>query len=100
MRIKSMRGHEVDFSVYIAQNESKVAIGNAKMNSRGDIVAPNGTVLASREATTMAYHNTNKRAVKNVSLKNLAGEVLMTPAQAMAASRPAPKRKISDTDTE
>lgn len=113
MRVVSMRGEAVDVARYLAQNEKQVAIGNAKMNARGDIVGSGGQIVKAREAIAAEYHRANPKAVKHVSLKDISSEAIMTPAEAVekalaaqkaateaAAPAPAPKgkRRITETD--
>lgn len=114
MRIRSMRGVEIDMAAIIAQNESTVAVGNANMNARGDVVGKHGEVLKTRDEIAQEYHQTNPKAVKTVSLKDVAGEVVdatmakgsdklditfADPAAAVAEiETKAKKRRIEDTD--
>ena len=67
MKVTSMRGKVVDMSLLMAQNEDKVALGNARMNARGDIVTPNGEVVTPSEQIIKQYNASNPRAVKQVS---------------------------------
>jgi hypothetical protein len=84
MKTVSMRGVEVDFARYIAQHENDIAIGNGKMNARGDVIGRGGVIVKRREAIAAQYNKANPKAVRTVSLKDIAGEVLPTPAEAMA----------------
>lgn len=87
MKVKSMRGETVDFAKYMAQNEDAIAVGNANMNARGDIVGPGGKVQKKREEIAAEYHAANPNAVRKVSIKDLTKEVLSkdlpTPEQAV-----------------
>ena len=84
MKTVSMRGKVVDMSLLMSQNEQKVALGNANMNARGDVIGPNGQIVKTREQITQEYNASNPRAVKQVSLKDLNDEVFVTPAEAVA----------------
>ena len=46
---RSMQGKEVDMNKLILQNELTVAVGNAKVNARGDELGPGGTIIKKRE---------------------------------------------------
>lgn len=46
---KSMLGKEVDMHKLSMQNEMTVAIGNAKVNARGDELGPGGKIIRKRE---------------------------------------------------
>jgi hypothetical protein len=109
MQSVTMRGKMLDMGKLIAQNSHKKALGNAKMNARGDIIDPYGKVLVAREAVAREYHKTNPKAIKQVPLRNINQEVVTfdTPAQAVmkqkellasqqASQQVKPKRKISD----
>lgn len=108
--IRSMMGEMIDMGALATRNSSTVALGNARMNARGDIVDKSGKVLKAREVVVQEYYNSNPKAVtQTVSLRNLGDEV-MTPAEAVAAltakaeapaKKEAPKkRKIIDEDEE
>ncbi len=103
MKIKSIKGHVIDMAALMANNASTVALGNANMNARGDLVDRHGRVLKSREVVVQEYYNHNPKAVTKVSLRDLGDEVL-TPAQAIEklegkkAAPPKVKRKLVDLD--
>jgi hypothetical protein len=42
---KSARGKVVDMSTIVAKNEKVPAVGNMKVNARGDVIDPNGKIL-------------------------------------------------------
>jgi len=46
---RSMQGKEVDMHKLIMQNELTVAVGNAKVNARGDELGPGGKIIKKRE---------------------------------------------------
>jgi hypothetical protein len=46
---KSARGKEVDMLKLMKQNEMTVAVGNAKVNARGDKLGVNGEIIKRRE---------------------------------------------------
>lgn len=85
MKIRTMRGKQLDMAGLIARNSHTIALGNASMNARGDIVK-NGKVIKLREQITMEYNQHNPQAVRNVGIKSLMGEIF-TPAEAVAQQR-------------
>ena len=99
MKVKSMRGKMVDFTSFYMANDKVAAIGNGRMNTRGDIIDSRGNVKKSREEFAREYYNT-PNAVKNVSLKDMiATEELMTPADAWNAAvekKTSARKKLSD----
>lgn len=46
---RSMQGKEVDMHKLAMQNEMTIAIGNAKVNARGDELGPGGKIIRKRE---------------------------------------------------
>lgn len=46
---RSMQGKEVDMNKLALQNEMTVAVGNVKVNARGDELGPGGKIIKKRE---------------------------------------------------
>ena len=46
---RTMQGKEIDMHKLAMQNEMTVAIGNAKVNARGDELGPGGKIIRKRE---------------------------------------------------
>lgn len=46
---RSMQGKEVDMHKLVMQNEMTVAVGNVKVNARGDELGPGGKIIKKRE---------------------------------------------------
>lgn len=46
---RSMQGKEIDMHKLVMQNEMTVAVGNVKVNARGDELGPGGKILRKRE---------------------------------------------------
>ena len=46
---RSMQGKEVDMHKIVMQNEMTVAVGNVKVNARGDELGPGGKIIRKRE---------------------------------------------------
>lgn len=42
---RSMQGKEIDINTLISRNEMTVAVGNVKVNARGDELGPGGQVI-------------------------------------------------------
>ena len=62
--IKSMRGKEIDMEKLNLKNETLPAVGNMKVNARGDEIGKGGKVVRTREEILKDYYNKNPRAVK------------------------------------
>lgn len=94
----SMRGRVIDMDALRAQNEETRAIGNGKMNARGDIVGLNGQIEVRREQIAREYHNRVSSPSTQVSLKPAVPDVFETPEQAVARITGKPSNK-KETDT-
>jgi len=100
--VRSMRGKMVDMARLAAENATKIALGNAQMNARGDLLGSGGNVVKSREQMARDYHSVNPKAVKQIALRDIKREVFATPAEALASAREQvaeerkSKRKIAD----
>ena len=100
MKVLSMRGRTVDMARLAMEHGDMVALGNASMNARGDLLGPGGQVVKTREQIARDYHADNPKAVKRqTALRDIKTEVFVTPAEAVAAyeeeTKPK-KRKIAD----
>lgn len=52
----TMRGKQIDMDILRKKNELVPAVGNAKVNARGDELGPNGTILRKREDIVKEYY--------------------------------------------
>jgi len=62
--IRSMRGKEIDMEKLNLKNELLPAVGNAKVNARGDEIGKGGKIIRTREEVLQDYYKKNPRAVK------------------------------------
>ena len=60
----SVRGKEIDMEKLSLRHETEPAVGNAKMNARGDEIAPGGKIIRTREQILQDYYAANPRAIK------------------------------------
>lgn len=58
---KSMTGKPVDVDQLRARNETTLAVGNARVNARGDEIGPGGKVIRKREEVMAEYYNGRKQ---------------------------------------
>jgi len=58
---KTMRGRPIDMGALAAANADKIAVGNAKMTARGDILGPKGVVLRTQEQIEQEWLNNQQR---------------------------------------
>jgi hypothetical protein len=54
-----MQGREIDLEKLISQNELSPAIGNMKVNARGDELGPGGKIIRRREDIVNEYYEPN-----------------------------------------
>jgi hypothetical protein len=69
----SVRGKEIDMEKLQLRNETEIAVGNAKLNARGDEIGTGGKIVRTREEILQDYYNQNPRAVREevTSRKNI-----------------------------
>jgi hypothetical protein len=61
---RSMRGKEVDMEKLNLKNETLPAVGNMKVNARGDELGEGGKIVRTREQVLQDYYKANPRAIK------------------------------------
>jgi hypothetical protein len=59
---KTMLGREIDMEKLISANELMPAVGNARVNARGDELGPGGKIIRKREDVVAAYYENNPNA--------------------------------------
>jgi hypothetical protein len=69
----SVRGKEVDMEKLSLKNETEIAVGNAKLNARGDEIGPGGKIVRTREQILQDYYSNNPRAVQEEVLTRKKG---------------------------
>jgi hypothetical protein len=62
--VRSMRGKEIDMEKLNLKNETLPAVGNMKVNARGDEIGKGGKVVKTREEILKDYYDKNPRAIK------------------------------------
>jgi hypothetical protein len=63
---KSMLGKEIDLEKLRMRNEMTPAVGNARVNARGDELGPGGKIVRKREDVMAEYYQNNPNAVKDI----------------------------------
>ena len=61
---KTMQGREVDMDKLMRANELMPAIGNIRVNARGDELGPGGQILRKREEVIAEYYENNPKVVQ------------------------------------
>lgn len=73
-RVRSMRGETIDFNRLTSVDANTPALGNAKMNARGDILGRGGEVLRTQSQIEMEYRQRQQQQVnqeKSVNIKQV-----------------------------
>ena len=60
-----MLGKEVDMDALLAKNETAPAVGNVKINARGDELGPGGEIIRMREDIVNEYYEDNPNSKTN-----------------------------------
>jgi hypothetical protein len=66
---RTMKGKEVDMDQLLEKNQLMPAVGNVRMNARGDELGPGGKIVKKREDTINAYYESNPNAIMNKGKK-------------------------------
>lgn len=61
---RTMQGKEIDLEKLRMRNEMTLAVGNARVNARGDQLGPGGKIIKKREDIMAEYYANNPNAVK------------------------------------
>lgn len=61
-----MQGKEVDMEKLVRQHELMPAVGNVRVNARGDELGPGGQIVRKREDIVAEYYESNPKARKEV----------------------------------
>jgi len=62
-KYRTMQGKEVDMDKLMRQNELMPAIGNVRVNARGDELGPGGKIIKKREEVIAEYYENNPKAI-------------------------------------
>jgi hypothetical protein len=64
---KTAQGKTIDMDKLMRQNELVPAVGNARVNARGDKLGPGGKIVKKREDVVAEYYDKNPKAQINPS---------------------------------
>ena len=89
---KTLTGKLVDMDLLRQRNELTPAVGNVKVNARGDELGRGGKIVRSREEVLKDYYDKQKSIPDEVVLKDEPEFVERTPAPVVEAKpKPTPK---------
>lgn len=66
---RTMQGKEIDMEKLMRQNELMPAVGNMRVNARGDELGSGGRIMRKREDIVADYYEQNPNAVLKQSTK-------------------------------
>jgi hypothetical protein len=69
----SMQGKQIDMEKLQLRNELSPAIGNMKVNARGDELGTGGKIVRTREQILQDYYKNNPRAVEDEIVSSRSG---------------------------
>jgi len=98
---RTMQGRMVDIEKLRAANESVQAVGNMNVNSRGDVLGPNGQVITSKEKIIAKYYEQPKGMVSDTTVKGKVATAPQTPVKQTVqkmtpvAAKPALKKTVA-----
>lgn len=61
---RTMQGKEIDMEKLSLKNETTIAVGNVKMNARGDELGPGGKIVKTREQILAEYYEKSNQTNK------------------------------------
>ena len=79
-----MQGKIVDIDKLIKRNELTPAVGNAKVNARGDELGPGGKIIRKREEVVREYYDGNRPVADEIPTKSTTNSVTPQEAKALA----------------
>ena len=88
----SMRGKEIDMEKMSMRFEKTPAVGNMKVNARGDELGPGGQIIRRREDIVAEYYEDNPNA--------RGSRTTPAPAPVVEKAQPAAKAKKKDFNEE
>lgn len=62
---KTMQGKEIDLEKLRQKHELTLAVGNVRMNARGDELGPGGQIVKRREDVMKEYYKGEPKDVEN-----------------------------------
>lgn len=103
---RTMQGKQIDLDLLIKRNELTPAVGNAKVNARGDELGPGGKIIRKKEEVVRDYYGTQPVVSENAKKTKLTAveqaeleEFDSEPVPPKPVSSPATKSTSKKTDS-
>jgi hypothetical protein len=82
----TLLGNQIDMSALAVRHAQTVALGNARMNARGDVLGPNGVVLKTQEQIDEEWRRAKERQMaQQASIQSADLKAPMQPSEAVQA---------------
>lgn len=85
---KSALGRAIDMDSLRLFNEETIAVGNMRVNARGDELGPGGEILRTRNEVMADYYKLNTPVIAKSVRAEVDEEVVMKPVRDSAAEPP------------
>jgi hypothetical protein len=59
----TFQGKQIDMDRLLQQNETMPAVGNVRVNARGDELGPDGRIIRTRESVLSEYYDTSPNPI-------------------------------------
>lgn len=86
---QSMQGKQIDMDLLRQRNELTPAVGNARVNARGDELGPGGKIIKKREDVMAEYYQDNPGNPDEMETKR------SVPEEAVPEEAPKPKARTT-----
>ena len=87
-----MQGKQIDMDLLRKKNELTPAVGNARVNARGDELGPGGKIIKKREDVVKEYYSNASRPVAEETERPLQDSA---PAPVVEETKSAPRKKTT-----
>tara|TARA_B100001057_G_scaffold480843_1_gene554153 strand:- start:3718 stop:4122 length:405 start_codon:yes stop_codon:yes gene_type:complete len=95
---RSMQGKPIDMDLLRQRNELTPAVGNARVNARGDELGPGGKIIRKREDVLAEYYADNTPATQfETPTQEPVTETPVEPEMAVAVEETKPKTSSAKT---
>ena len=76
---RTMKGKMIDMDQLLEKNQTMPAVGNVRMNARGDELGPGGKIVKRREEQINAYYENNPAAAVKQTAPKATNTVVQDP---------------------
>lgn len=90
---RTMQGKAIDMDKLRSQNELTPAVGNMKVNARGDEIGPGGKIIRTREQIVSSYYEGNPKATPDADIQ----PSVKTTQKVVPQNPPSQTMRVEDT---